>query len=173
VAGIDGAANCVSVQVWVPTVIVAVRDAPVVLAWHVTVTVPLPVPLAGLTTAHVWLLEAVQVAAASAVTATFAAADAAYCAVAVAGIEGAAACVSVQVCVPTVIVAVRVVIPGLAWHVTTTVPLPLPLAGLTTAHVWLLEALQETPVVAVTPILATDEALYAALAVAGMAGAAA
>jgi len=143
----------------VPTVIVAVRAAPVVLAWHVTVTVPLPVPLAGLTTAHVWLLEAVHGMPAVVVTAIFANDDTAYWAVAVAGIAGAAACVSVQVWVPTVIVAVRVEVVGFAWQVTITVPLPVPLVGLTTAHVWLLDAVHVAAGSAVTPTFATEDAV--------------
>ncbi len=54
---------------------------------------------------------------------------------------GAAACVTVYVCPPAVIVAVRAA-PVFAATVTTTVPVPVPLAGATVAHAALLDAVQ-------------------------------
>ena len=56
-----GAAAWVRVQVWVPTVTVELRVVVIGFAAQVTVSVALPVPESGLTTAHVCELEALQV----------------------------------------------------------------------------------------------------------------
>ena len=141
-----GAAACDIVDVWLPAVTVAVRAVPG-LAATVTTTAPVPVPLAGATVAHAALLDAVQPHEdALAVTVTLEVPPVApRLPVAEERLYvqdgGAAACDIVYVWLPAVTVAVRAV-PGLAATVTTTAPVPVPLAGATVAHAALLDAVQ-------------------------------
>ena len=66
-------------------------------------------------------------------------------------VEDAAACVTVNVCPPTLIAAVREVVALLAATVNATVPLPLPLGvPLTVSQLALLVALHAQPAAAVT-----------------------
>ncbi len=139
-----GAAACDTVYVCPPAVTVAVRAAPVFAA-TVTTTVAVPVPLAGATVAQTALLDAVQPHVdALAVTGTFnvppvaATLPADADSVNVHG-GGAAACDTVYVCPPTITAAVRAV-PVFAATVTTTVAVPVPLAGATVAQTALLDA---------------------------------
>jgi len=134
------------------TVIVAVREvAPPILAVTVTVTVPLLLPVAGATVAHVWLLATVQPvtfdvtlnvcepAALEKVSAEVETLSVD------AGVAPSCVMVTVRAVTPgplTVIVAVRDAAPVLAVTVTVTVPLLFPVAGETVAHVWLLATVQ-------------------------------
>jgi hypothetical protein len=67
-------------------------------------------------------------------------------------VHAAPACVTVKVCPPAVIVAVRATVLVLAAALNVTVPLPVPLAPpVTVSHVALLTAVHVQPVPAVTP----------------------
>jgi hypothetical protein len=67
---VHGAAACVTVTLWPAMVSVAVREVVAVLAAKVTVTEPLPLPLAGDTVAQPWSDAAVHEQPAGAVTVT-------------------------------------------------------------------------------------------------------
>ena len=63
-----GAADCVRTQILDPSVMFAVRAVVLGLAAHFTVTAVVPVPEAGVTTAHVWSLARVHPADEASVT---------------------------------------------------------------------------------------------------------
>jgi hypothetical protein len=65
---VHAAADCVTVRVWPATVTVPARLAVAVFAATFNVTVPPPLPLAGLTVIHVAALVAVQVQPVAVVT---------------------------------------------------------------------------------------------------------
>jgi hypothetical protein len=136
-----GTAACVTVYAWPPIVTVAVLAAPGFAA-TVTVALPVPVPLAGATVAHAALLDAVHphvpsVAVTPTLDAPPAAATFADPAESVKP-HGAAACVTVYAWPPIVTVAVLAA-PRFAATVTSMLPVPVPLAGLTVTQAALLE----------------------------------
>jgi len=131
------------------TVTIAERVVESGLACAVTVTVPLPELLVGLTVSHVRFEEAVQlifevtlkVAVLPFAEATFSVL------IETDNVAVPVAWVTVTVCevtpLPeTVTVAVRVEVVGLAVAVTVTVPLPVPFAGFIESQLWLEETVQ-------------------------------
>jgi hypothetical protein len=111
IVGVQGAPACVTVNVLPPTVSVPVRGAVAVLAATAYVTEPLPLPAApALMVIHASLLVAVHAQPVDAVTATVpvpAAAVTLADAGEIVGVQGAAACVTVNVLLPIVSVPVR------------------------------------------------------------------
>ena len=140
---------------WPAIVSVPVR-APPVLAATLYVTVPGPVTeLPPITVSQLTLLCAVQLQPAVALTVTqFDPPNAeinALVGLSEAPQVGAAACVTVKVCPPTLIEAVREVVALLAATLNDTVPLPVPLgAPLRVSQLALLVALHAHPAPAVT-----------------------
>ena len=150
-----GAPAWVTVTVCPATVIVALRDAVAVFAVALTLTVPLPDPLAPLVTvSHDALLVAVQVqpVAAVTVTAPLPPPDTMLKAVADSvNVQGTPAWVTVTLCPATVTVALCDNELVFAVAVMVTVPFPDPLAPLVTVnHAALLVAVHAHPVGAVT-----------------------
>jgi hypothetical protein len=159
---VHAAAACVTVKVWPAIVAAPVRLVVAVFAAAVTVTVPSPLPLAGLTVIQAAELVAVQPHPVAAVTVTEEVSPAAAGEIAIgeiAKLQGAAACVTVTVWPAIVTVPARAVVAVFAATATATVPLPLPLAGLTVIQAAELAAVQAHPPGAVT---VTDEVLPAA-----------
>jgi hypothetical protein len=144
---------CVTVTVWPATVAVPVRALELVFAAIVSVTVPPPLPDAGLTVIHDVPLDADQSQPAGLVTVTEEVPDPAPTD-SVAGeaenVQATPACVTVTVCPATVAVPVRALELVLAATVSVTVPPPLPDAGLTVIHDAPLDAVQPHPAGLVT-----------------------
>jgi hypothetical protein len=145
-----GGPDCVTVTVVPPIVNVAARDAPVVFADAVAVTVPLPDPFAPLiTVSHDALLVAVQPQPVAAVTVS-AALPPATTMLEVVGetvnVHVMPGCTTVTAFPAAVSVALLEVVVVLAVAVTLTVPLPDPLAPLITV-------VQPQPAPAVTATL--------------------
>ena len=150
-----GAAACVTVNVCPPAVIVPVRDVVAEFAATVNVTVPLPDPLAPpVIVIQVALLAAVHVQPLPLVTANELVPPPATTDSETGEIEyvhGAAACVTVNVCPPAVIVPVRDVVAEFAATLNVTVPFPDPLAPpVIVIHVALLAAVHAQPLPLVT-----------------------
>jgi len=130
-----GAADCVRLYVWPAIDRTAVRVDVVVLAAAVSVTTPLPAPPSGLIVSQVGPVPTVQPHPAAPVTFTVTfppfpgtVADPGEIANAQ---PGAAACVTVTACPAIVNVVLRLTPSVFAAAVSVTVPLPVPLAGLT------------------------------------------
>src|SRR5205814_1170960 len=145
-AYVHGAAACVTVNVCPPTVIVPVRALVALLAATLNVTVPLSVPLGvPVTVTQLTPLVAVQLHPAPVVTVKDPVPpdDGSDCEIGESAyVHGAAACVTVNVCPPTVIVPVRALVALLAATLNVTVPLSVPLGVPVTVT-------QLTPLVAV------------------------
>ena len=165
----QGAAACVTENVWPAIVSEPLRCVPLGLAAALNATVPVPLPLAPLVTVShdVLLLTPVHAQPASVVTVVepvppVAATD--WLAGSSANVQDVAACVTENVWPPMVIVPVRELVFGFAEALKATVPLPLPLAPLVTVShdVLLLTPVQAQPAGAVTlvdpvpPPAATD-----------------
>ena len=150
------AASCVTVNVWPPTVIVPVREVVALFAPTLNVTVPLPEPLApAVTTIQLTVLDADHVQPAPVVTVNEPGPPAEGIDCDTGPIEyvqgGAASCVTVNVCPPTVIVPVRCVVAVLAATLNATVPLPVPVAvPVIVIQLTLLAAVHEHPPEAAT-----------------------
>jgi hypothetical protein len=129
---VHGAAACVTVNVCPPAVMVPVRGVVVELAATLKVTAPLPEPLAPpVMVIQLALLVAFHVHPADVVTVTAPVPPSAstdWDVGEIVYVHGAAACVTVNVCPPAVMVPVRGVVVELAATLKVTVPLPEPLA---------------------------------------------
>jgi hypothetical protein len=156
---VHGAAACVTVNVCPPMVSVPLRCEAFGLPVALKLTAPLPLPPAPLVIVshEMSLLTAVHAQPPGAVTAVEPvvppnAIDALVGAIAY--VHGAAACVTVNVCPPTVSAPLRCDALGLAVALKLTVPLPLPLAPLVIVshEVALLTAVHAQPPGAVTAV---------------------
>ena len=154
-------AACDRFTVWPAMLAVPVRALDSVLSRAVTVTVPLPEPLAGSTDAQEALLEAAQPQPLGAVTLTDDTPPSALNEMLVVlkvYVQLTPACTMVYVCPATVTVPVRLDVPVFAWTENAAVPLPDPLPEVTVIQAALLVADQEHPLGAVTAVLAEPPA---------------
>jgi hypothetical protein len=138
IENVHAAAAWFTVKVCPPMVIVPTRAAVVAFADTLKVTGPVPAPVeAPVIESHPALTVAVQAHPAVVVIVTDPAPPAAataWLAGLIENTQGAAACVTVKICPPTVIVPMRAVVVGFAAAVKLTVPEPVPLALVSESH---------------------------------------
>jgi hypothetical protein len=152
---VHGTPACDALKVFPAIVTVVLRAVPALLAVALSVTVPLPDPLApAVTISHDALLVALQPQPDGAVTATLIASPSVAKAFApgeIVSLQLMPACVALNVRPAIVTLPLRDAVPVLAAAVTVTVPLPEPPPVLTASQPIELDAVQVQPAGAVTP----------------------